>query len=633
MYLSWSRLLPFGYVVLHLALASTDLLDPVVYPFGPPWNPVAGLVLALLLAGGGLYVPLVAVVAALAQVLVHGSGLGTALAEGGALALIYGAAAHGLRHRLALDIRLRGRRHLIRLLAVGVAAAAVHAACLVLSRHGGEADLVGPFLRLAASDTLGVVVLTPFLLIFLMDGRLPRPRLQTLLEGAAIALVLWIDFGLHAAQKFRFFYLLIMPLVWIATRHGLKGATAGIAGAQLGVLVAIEMVPFRDESLTLFQLIMLTLSVTTLLLGSLVSEQRQARAALKDSQARLNAIVEMAPDGVMTIDEAGRIESANPACAQLFGAVAEDLVGQSFGDLLPQVDFAAHPLRTETQAKRRDGGLLPVEVAVSATDLSDRRLAVAVIRDIGRRKADEAKQWEHHAHLARATHLSVSERLATALAHQLNQPLASVIGYAKASQRLLQSGTEPVATVVDAMGKAAAQAERAGEIIRRTREFLSQGEMRIGVVEVADLVEQALSSSPYAGHDLTLRRNLPANLPAVTADPLQVEQVLVNLLQNARDAIGESGGRGGGRGEVEIAASLAAPGWIDVSVADSGPGIAPEIVDKLFTPFSTTKSTGMGMGLFIANSIVEAHGGGMRAANRPQGGAVFSFTLPMATRQ
>ena len=110
MYLSWSRLLPFGYVVLHLALASTDLLDPVVYPFGPPWNPVAGLVLALLLAGGGLYVPLVAVVAALAQVLVHGSGLGTALAEGGALALIYGAAAHGL----PIDVELlgcQGRSH------------------------------------------------------------------------------------------------------------------------------------------------------------------------------------------------------------------------------------------------------------------------------------------------------------------------------------------------------------------------------------------------------------------------------------------------------------------------------------------------------------------------------------------
>ena len=229
------------------------------------------------------------------------------------------------------------------------------------------------------------------------------------------------------------------------------------------------------------------------------------------------------------------------------------------------------------------------------------------------------------------TRLGAAERLAATLTHQLSQPLASVIGYARASQRLLLSGTEPVATVIDAMDKAAAQAERAGEIIRCTRQFLSQGELRLGVVDVADLVEQTarLSPPPDAGHGVALRRTIPADLPAVRADPAQMEQVLVNLLQNALDAVA---GRDGKR-EITLDAGRAAPGWIEIAVKDSGPGIADDMAAKLFTPFTTTKPCGMGMGLFIANAIVAAHGGDMRAANRPEGGAVFSFTLPMANPQ
>jgi len=619
-----------GYVVIHVALVSTTLLDPVIYPSGPPWNPVTGLVLALLLLGGVAYAPLVVATAAVAGLVVRNLGLGTALYDGLAMATIYGGATKVLVQRLHLDLRLERLQDSLLLLAVGTIAAGLHAAVMVPLSQVAEVDLVTHYLRLWAGDILGIVVITPFLMLHIGAERLPRPNLLNLVEAASIAFVLWIDFGLHASEKFRFFYLLIMPLVWIAVRHGLKGASAAIVLAQLGLLVAVEMVPFPDHSLTLMQLIMLTLSVTTLLLGSAMSERRISRAALKDSETRLNAIVSMAPDGVLTLDEAGTIESVNPAGESLLGLTAADLEGRHFADVLPGLDLATLPFRGESNAVRGDGALLPVEIAIGAADLSDRRLAVAVVRDISQRKATEARLWEHHAHLANAARLSVSEKLATALAHQLNQPLAAVIGYTRAAERLLKNGSEPRQTIVDAMDKAVAQTARCGEIIRRTREFLSSGELQPAPIFVLDLVQEAmhLVTPQCTANDVLLQLAIPTDLPLVDVDPLQIEQVLVNLLNNALDAIvmAESPRR-----EVLLSAAALDHNWVEITVRDSGPGIARAIADRLFTAFTTSKTNGMGMGLFIAKSIVEAHGGTMRVESSPGEGAAFSFTLPTAT--
>jgi PAS domain S-box-containing protein len=612
-----------GYTVLHVALVSVDLLDPVTYPFGPAWNPAVGLALALLLMGGIVYAPVVALAASLAAVIVGGEGPFRALADGGAMAIFCGAGALVLRMSLHLELRLRSLRDLLLLFGVGVATAALHAAALLLVRSAFAEDIVSPFLRLWAGDILGIVVITPFVLLHVPPERLRWPGLDNLVEGASILLVLWIDFGLHAAQKFRFFYLLILPLVWVATRHGLKGATAAVVLAQIGLLVAVQAVPFRDPSLTLLQVIMLTLSTTALLLGTVVSEQRRARAAL-------DAVISMAPDGVMTIDEAGRVESANPACERLFRCTAPDLVGQRLSALLPAVDVTSLPVRGEAQTLRLDGSPLLVEVAVSAASLADRRLAVAVLRDISQRKASEARLWEHHAHLSNAVRLSVSEKLASALSHQLNQPLAAVVGYTRAAQRLLREGREPVATIVEAMDQAVVQATRAGEIIRRTREFLRHGDMAPIRVAVAGLIEEAarLAVPQHAARGVTLRVEVPADLPEVIADPMQVEQVLVNLLQNACDAVS---GLASANREVLVSAARGEAGWVTVTVRDNGPGIAEDIAERLFTPFTTSKANGMGMGLFIAASIVEAHGGTMRVESRPGEGAAFSFGLPAAT--
>jgi PAS domain S-box-containing protein len=621
-----------AFAAVQLAAAPVALLDPMAWPYGPPWNPVAGAALALMLMAGPGMAVVVVPVAALAGWLTLDGGFGAHLAEAGILAVVYGAAAHVLVRRFRLDLRLGSLRDVVRLLAAAMAAALAHAASLVALRPASGFGLSDMLLRLWAGDLLGVVVVTPLALLYLDGGPPPRPGAANLLEGAAIALVLWIDFGLHAQQKFRFFYLLVMPLVWIAARHGLRGASAAVAVAQAGLLVAVREVPFRDQSLTLLQLIMLTFSVTTLLLGAVVSEQRRGRAALKDSKVRLDAIVAVAPDAVLTVDEGGAIESANPACEALFGFTADELVGRPVAVVLPSLALVSAPLRQEAKAYRRDGTTVAVEVATASADLSDRHLAVAVVRDISQRKASEARLWEHQADLAAAARLSVSEKLATALAHQLNQPLSAVVGYTRASQRLLKAGTEPLATIHEAMDKAVEQAQRAGEIIRRTREFLNSGDLAAERVAIAELAANALklAAPRYAGCDVGLRMAIPENLPAVEVDPLQIEQVLANLLNNALEAIVST--RAPLR-DVVIAAGRARPGWIEVTVKDSGPGITPEVAERLFKPFTTSKANGMGMGLFIAQSIVEAHGGAMRVDSRPGEGTAVSFTLPIAPEE
>jgi two-component system, LuxR family, sensor kinase FixL len=621
----------FLYLALQVGLAATDLVDASVYPLGPVWNPSAGLALAALLLGGWSYLPLVVVGNVATGILIRGLGPAIGMADGLMMGLVFGGAAH----LLGASGRLTSSRldSLVRLLAGGIVAGGIHAVLRSgLAESGQMLDVV---LRLWAGDVLGVVVVTPLLMVQLREGSLPRPTIGNVIEGASIMLTLWVDFGLHAAQKFRFFYLLFMPLVWIATRHGLRGATVGIALAQFGLLVAIRLVPLRDESLTLLQLIMLTLAGTTLLLGARVSGERWSRAELKDSETRLNAIVTTAPDGVLTIDQTGRIESANPACEELFAIAAFDLVGRNIASVLPHVDLETQDSSTETVALRHGTERLSVEVAVGIAQLSSRRLAVVVIRDISRRKASEARAWEHRTHLEQATRLSMSERLAAELAHQLNQPLAAAIGYCRACQRLLRAGSEPMATVIDAMDKAVAQAERAGEIIRSTRDFLASGAMRLETTVVGDLIAEAAGpfAPRYAAANVPLRLAVPAGLPRVAADGLQVEQVLVNLLQNALDAIT---GDSCPNGEVCVSAAFSTPGWVAITVADNGPGIAADVVERLFSPFTTTKATGMGMGLFIARSIIEAHGGTLvvgsqSGQSRPGRVTTFTFTLPIWT--
>jgi two-component system sensor kinase FixL len=275
----------------------------------------------------------------------------------------------------------------------------------------------------------------------------------------------------------------------------------------------------------------------------------------------------------------------------------------------------------EVAARRLDGTAFPAEVAIGETALDGRLLSIAVIRDVTSRKQAELWLKEHEAELAHAMRLTATGEMAAALAHELNQPLTALIGFAQACQEVLRAGGAAAQdTASELIDQAVQQALRAGEIIRSTREFLRRGDTRL-FKAVLDLVHTETALNKVA-----IVTRFERSLPPVLVDPIQVEQVILNLIRNSIEAM--AGGDARGR-EIALSAALDDdPGFVRIAVRDNGPGVSAEVADRLFRPFSTTKDTGMGLGLSISRSIVEAHGGRIWAEPAAHG-SDMRFTLPI----
>ena len=266
-----------------------------------------------------------------------------------------------------------------------------------------------------------------------------------------------------------------------------------------------------------------------------------------------------------------------------------------------------------------------------------------VVRDITARKrielalrASEARLRELQAELLHISRISAAGEMASALAHELNQPLTAATSALGAAQLIMAAPPpqNPMA-VVEALELVVEQVLRAGQIVRRLRDFVKRSEVNYQMEDLARLVEQAgtlaLVGARERGVAVSLRPE--PGVPPVFVDRIQVQQVLFNLIRNALEAMTDEavGGRRGPRHrELVVTTSLAGPGTVEIAVADTGPGLAPEVAERLFTPFVTTKPGGMGVGLSICRTIVEAHGGRLWAEPNPGGGAVFCFTLPVA---
>ncbi len=215
--------------------------------------------------------------------------------------------------------------------------------------------------------------------------------------------------------------------------------------------------------------------------------------------------------------------------------------------------------------------------------------------------------------------------MASTLAHELNQPLSAIANLLTGSRRLIDRGREAdQAKVRDAIDRAAAQALRAGEVIHRMRDFVRRGASERVDESLSKLIEEASALALIGERDrqVDVRLSLDPAADAVYADRVQVQQVLLNLIRNGIDAMQENGAR---RKALTITSAVTDQGWSQVSVADTGPGIAPEVLERLFQPFMTTKPQGMGVGLSISRSIIEAHGGRIWAEANPGGGALFLF--------
>jgi two-component system sensor kinase FixL len=375
-----------------------------------------------------------------------------------------------------------------------------------------------------------------------------------------------------------------------------------------------------------------------------LSAVKAAAARHEGTLRELALIVEDSEDAIITKNLDGNVTSWNPAAERIFGYSAAEMIGQPLTKVFPEELIAEEEqilakLRTgksirhyETVRVRKDGA--SINVSLSASPLRDSSGSVIgaskIVRDITEQKVAEKRLRDMQAEMAHVSRLTSMGQLSSALAHELNQPLTATTNYLNTARTLIQNAGDPrIAKADQALEKGAAQIQRAGQIIRRLREFVEKRKVSRALADVNEVVQEAITLGLVASSDVNvrLRADLAPDLPRILMDRVQIQQVLVNLIRNAVEAM-----QGSKRKEMAIATS-ANDGYVRVAVADTGPGVSPELAERLFQPFVTTKSTGMGIGLMICRSIVEAHGGSLSLAARQGGGAIFQFQLPIAAEK
>ena len=511
------------YVAGYVLLDWISLIQPYA-PFGiSPWNPGTGLSFALVLLFGRRMLPFLFVGVLLSD-LVHRPLPLPWMVELTAALLIAGGYATALlalmHERLRFDPALSSMRDLFLLMAVAVVSAAVVASGYVgLAVASGllpSADFASAALRYWVGDVIGIMVVTPFTLLALTRRRVLLMSPETVAQFAAIAAALALVFGYTDERQFQLFYVLFLPIVWMAVRSGSEGVTVGILVTQLGLIVGFILVPDEASDVTAFQALMLVLAATGLIAGELVTERR----------------------------------------------------------------------RTETQLRL------------------------------------------HQDSLSRLARLGSMGELTAAIAHELNQPLMAAGTYTRIVNDAIAAGDADAATVAQTAGKAVAQVERAAEVVRRLRALVRLDRSNRAPVDVDRIVRETLAlCQPELDRIHAGTRVLVApDLPLVMVDLLQIEQALLNLVRNAIEAIGATGQP---RGVVTIEAAPADADFVELRVRDTGPGFPPDLADGAFLPLSSTKTEGLGFGLPLCKSIVEAHGGRLWLGGHGRGAAVH-FTLPAA---
>lgn len=360
---------------------------------------------------------------------------------------------------------------------------------------------------------------------------------------------------------------------------------------------------------------------------------------LKQNEARLRSILETVPDAMVVIDENGIIQSFSAAAERLFGYTAHEVRGQNVNILMPSPYRQEHDrylyryhatgerrmigIGRIVVGQRKDGTTFSLELAVGEVVLGGKREYTGFIRDITQRAESERRLQAVQAELLHVSRLTEMGQMAAGLAHELNQPLAAIGNYVAACARLLER--EKREEAVFAARKAGEQVKRAGEIIRRLRDFVRRSDGEKRMEPLLTVIEEAIALGFAGMKSLGVKVELKIAPDATTAfiDKIQIQQVLVNLIRNGIEAMASVDKR-----RLTIATAPRDVDWVEIRVSDTGIGLSEEVRETLFQPFISTKSGGMGVGLSICRSIVEAHGGDLLAGNNEGGGAIFSLTLP-----
>jgi signal transduction histidine kinase len=511
------------YLAAYAALDWISFIEPYAQLGITPWNPGTGLSFVLLVMFGLRMIPFLLISPLLADYLNQQFAmpwyveiLASALVGGGySIAMAY-----LLRPKLRFDPTLASMHDLVLLLVVAVVSAAFVAAGYVsLTIAAGllpPTDFWAAALRYWVGDVIGITVIAPFALFALTRRRILPMTIETLLQFIAIGLALTLVFGLAEEQQFQLFYVLFLPIVWLAVRAGSEGVSVGILVTQLGLILGIQLFPAGTFDVTAFQALMLVLAMTGLVAGELVTERRRTEAQLRLQQDSLSRLARL-------------------------GSMGE---------------------------------------------------------------------------------------LAAAVAHELNQPLMAAGTYTRLVNDAMSAAPVDVVTVAETAKKAVAQVERAAEVVRHLRALVRLDRSNRAPCRLEQIVQETLElcQPDLDRMHVTTRTIIPADVPRVMVDLLQIEQVLINLLRNAIEAIGESESF---RGTVLIEAKIFDAEFVEVRVVDSGPGFPRQLPENAFLPLASKKAEGLGIGLTLCRSIVEAHSGKLWLDDSAQGGAVH-FTLPVA---
>ncbi|MDE0658703.1 MAG: PAS domain S-box protein [Gammaproteobacteria bacterium] len=358
---------------------------------------------------------------------------------------------------------------------------------------------------------------------------------------------------------------------------------------------------------------------------------------------RLRRVVDAALDGMVVIDSAGTVLLYNAACERLFGYSAEEVLGGNVNLLMTLRDRRNHDtyirnyLRTgrakvigkgrDVTGRRKDGETFPIRLSVGELrDDADATLFVGTLHDLTETLRTRARIEELQLELTQVARANAVGEMGSALAHELTQPLSAVVGFVEASAALIdQAGGDVPAKLSEYMDQAVAQALRAGDVIRLLREFTARGDTERSVRDINAVVEETcrLATLGTAADGIDVELDLDADLPPVLVDHVQIQQVVLNLVRNSIDALS------GTETPAITVATASGRHAVEVVVRDNGPGVSPEVRERVFEPFVSTKPDGIGIGLSICRTIVEAHGGRIAVDTGTKRGAAFRFSVPV----
>jgi two-component system sensor kinase FixL len=465
--------------------------------------------------------------------------------------------------------------------------------------------------------------------------------------GIAFGIRLLLEPALNDQARFLFY----IPAVLIAGAVG--GAGPGIVATLLSLFLGLPHFDYAvlDYATRLNAGAFLVAGFAIALVGEFLHRSRHRMAmATKDVLAReahLTSILNTVPDAMVVIDTRGIMQSFSRAAERLFGYTADEAIGRNVSILMPSPYRENHDgylgryLATGERriigigrlvvGERKDGSTFPMELAVGEMRSGERRFFTGFIRDLSERQEFEARLQELQSELVHVSRLTAMGEMASTLAHELNQPLSAISNYMKGSRRLLEGNTDDRSALLrEAMDKAAEQAMRAGQIIRRLRDFVARGETDRQMESISKLVEEASALALVGAKELGIRvrYEFDRRHDFVLADKVQIQQVLLNLVRNAIDSMS-----GAERCELTVSVSPADREMIEVRVIDTGSGISEDVAAQLFQPFFTTKAHGLGVGLSICKTIIDAHGGKIGTSANPGGGTIFYFTLPAVRKE